>query len=211
VAEHDVDNPWPAFADLLGATTLLFLVLFAVIAIPLLVESGNTKVKIERIASSFTESPGGWAVDVVGDYVRVRIPEKATFAVGKYDLASMREEGKRTLLELGQRINAEASSIDQVQVVGHTSVEGARNLELSSQRATTIALFLITAANVDPCLVTALGRGPLYPVDPQARRLDVRRVDPADRRIELEIRPSLGDSSAQTVRREKCVTSKIGL
>jgi outer membrane protein OmpA-like peptidoglycan-associated protein len=211
VDDHIDEGPWPSFADLLGATTLLFLVLFAVIAIPALTEARGKTIKVDSISSSFSEEKGKWEVEKVGDYVRVRIPENATFEVGKYDLGSMRAEGKQTLLELGQRINAQQANIDQVQVVGHTSVEGVGNLELSSRRATTIALLLINQANVDPCLVTALGRGPLYPVDPDGRRADLRRVSPADRRIELEIRPSLGDSVAQANRRAACITSKLGL
>lgn len=32
--EEEGDGPWPAFADLLAATTLLFLILFAALAVP---------------------------------------------------------------------------------------------------------------------------------------------------------------------------------
>jgi len=211
VDDHIDEGPWPSFADLLGATTLLFLVLFAVIAIPALTDKRGKTIKVDSISTSFSKNMGKWKVDKVGDYVRVSIPENATFEVGKYDLGSMRAEGKQILLELGKRINEQENNIDQVQVVGHTSVEGVGNLELSSRRATTIALLLVNQARVNACLVTALGRGPLYPVNPDGRRKNLRLVSPADRRIELEIRPSLGDPTAQAERRAKCVASTIGL
>lgn len=203
--DHSEDNPWPAFADLLGASTLLFIVLFAVIAIPSLQKVGNIETTVEDILASLQGSQQPWRANKVGDYVRVAIDENATFDAGKSDLASMKEEGKRTLLELARRIKAQAWKIDQVQVVGHTSIEGLGNLELSSRRATTIALFLIKQGGVDPCIVTALGRGPLFPVDIEARKLNPRLVDPRDRRIELEIRPRLQDDAQQSARRGSCV------
>lgn len=203
--EHAEDNPWPSFADLLGASTLLFIVLFAVIAIPALQRVGDIDTTVEVILESLQSEQRSWNASKIGDYVRVAIDDKATFNAGKSDLASMKEEGKQTLLDLARRINAQAGKIDQVQVVGHTSVEGSGNLELSSRRATTIALFLIKQGGVDPCIVTALGRGPLFPVNIDARRRDKSFVDPRDRRIELEIRPRLQADAQQEARRESCV------
>jgi len=207
--DHSEDNPWPSFADLLGATTLLFLVLFAVIAIPALEAVGRSKEQAstrQSISARLDTLSKGWQVTEVGDYIRVIIPENATFLAGRSDLGSMVEEGKQTLLDLGARINEMEEIIDQVQVVGHTSIEGVGNLDLSSRRATTIALFLINRAKVPPCLVTALGRGPLYPYEPDQRKADPRRVDARDRRIELEIRPRLPNDTTQAARRGSCVS-----
>ena len=164
---------------------------------------------VNRIQDTLTVEQQLWRAEKVGDYVRVVIPDNATFEAGKSDLVSMKEQGKATLLELSRRIRSISDAVDQVQVVGHTSIEGVANLELSSRRATTISLFLIKQGGLDPCIVTALGRGPLFPVDTTARRLNPTLVDPRDRRIELEIRPRLPNDTKQAERRASCVPPDV--
>ena len=213
--EHDdltsdgVASPWPAFADLLAASTLLFLILFAVIAVPALGTVNARESTIRQIYSALDSSR--FTVKSVGDYVLVTIGGDATFAHDKYELADMKPEGKAVLRRLADTLRAKnlLGSIDQVQVVGHTSSEGSdeHNWRLSSERAASIALFFIGEAGLPACKITALGRGPFYPVDPDRARRETRVV-PEDRRIELEIRPIIVSDSAQITRRSHCVEKR---
>jgi outer membrane protein OmpA-like peptidoglycan-associated protein len=208
-----IDDPWPAFSDILAASTLLFLILFAVVAVPALGRARegeqvrSTLIRIDTTLSArLAQEPV--SIDRTGDYVLVRIREDATFPVNRYELAVLRGEGKRILRRIGAELVTAGliDSIDQVQVAGHTSREGSDELNwrLSASRATTVALFLIDSAGLSPCTVTALGRGKHYPVNPdQARR--TADADEADRRIELEIRPIIPSDSLQRSRRERCV------
>ena len=200
---------WPAFADLLAASTLLFLILFAVIAVPALARKNELESRrstLERIYKTLDSSQ--FPVEEVGDYLLVTIGGDATFPHDRFELADMRTEGKAVLRRLATTLRSHAllDSIDQVQVVGHTSAEGTdeHNWRLSSERAASVALFLIAETGLPACRITALGRGPFYPVDPeQARR--ARTVMAQDRRIELEIRPVIVGDSAQMSRRRQCV------
>lgn len=212
--EHDgVDNPWPAFSDLLAATTLLFLVLFAVIAIPAIKRGEESRARessLDTIQVMLERRFASRAVEVsrVGDYVLVRIPENATFPARMSDLPTLKEEGKLVLREVGEYLSDAGTTltVDQVQVVGHTSREGSAevNWNLSAARAATVARFLVDSAGLSPCKVTALGRSRYYPVDPAATRGGLR-INPGDRRIELEIRPVIPGDSSQARRREACV------
>jgi len=206
-------NPWPAFADLLAATTLLFLILFAALAVPAIRRAGqadaaeSTLVHIDTMLSRAAQR-SGVTVQRVGDYVLVRIPENATFPLNRYELGQLKPEGKTILRDFGRFLARDGlvERIDQVQVVGHTSREGGeeRNWVLSASRAATVALFLIDSAGVPACRVAAMGRSRYYPVDPAAA-VASRVVAPADRRIELEIRPELPGDSVQRLRRAACV------
>lgn len=207
------DDPWPAFTDILAASTLLFLVLFAVVAIPAIGKAGESerlRSTLTRIDTTLSSRLSNEPVTVVrtGDYVLIRIGEQATFPVNRFELSMLRPEGKRILRRIaGELITTGLmDSIDQVQVAGHTSREGGEELNwrLSASRATTVALFLIDSLKLSPCGVTALGRGKHYPVNPE-RAKRFRRVDEADRRIELEIRPIVPSDTIQRRRRESCV------
>lgn len=229
-------NPWPAFADLLSATTLLFLVLFAAIAIPALQRAGQqrtTLVDIRSALDSFAAGRSEVKVSAVGDYVRVRIEERATFPKDSSSLSSLRQDGRDLLRDFGRYLRAGAGAVnvttagsvategvaspstgllelvDQIQIVGHTSSEGSdeRNWMLSASRAATVALFLIDSVELDPCVVTALGRSKYYPFNPDsAKQLPVAR--PIDRRIELEIRPRVVGDQEQARRRGECVSGR---
>ncbi|MFL5386452.1 MAG: flagellar motor protein MotB [Longimicrobiaceae bacterium] len=211
--DEEVVSPWPAFADLLAATTLLFLILFAALAVPALQRAGeadaqeSTLAQLKTVLS--TVAPGrGVTVQRVGDYVLVRIPGEATFAYDRFQLKDLRPGGKNILRDFGEFLRQDSilRMIDQVQVVGHTSREGGdeHNWVLSASRAATVSLFLIDSARVPACRVSALGRSRYYPVDTAAAHRTAA-VDPADRRIELEIRPALPRDSVQRLRREACV------
>lgn len=214
--EEEGDGPWPAFADLLAATTLLFLILFAALAVPAMQRVGqadalaSTLVRIDSVlAAASTEQ--GVEVSRVGDYVLVRIPGEATFPHNRYEMSQLKPGGREILNRLGQflRANRLLDDIDQIQVVGHTSHEGTeeRNWVLSASRAATVSLFLIERVGIPACKVSALGRSRYYPADPGMARAR-RDVDPGDRRIELEIRPTLLGDSAQDRRRRACVEQR---
>jgi outer membrane protein OmpA-like peptidoglycan-associated protein len=209
-------GPWPAFADLLAATTLLFLILFAALAVPAMQRAGQADAaesNLARIDSLLSRAAADRRVTVqrVGDYVLVRITEDATFPRNEHALARLKPEGKAILHDFGRFLRAEGllDDIDQVQVVGHSSSEGTeeRNWVLSASRAATVALFLIDSAGVPACRVSALGRSRYYPVAPQRTRAG-GVVNPADRRIELEIRPQLPGDTVQRRQRSACVESR---
>lgn len=211
-------GPWPAFADLLGATTLLFLILFAAVAVPAMRRAGaadardNTLDTLEQKLQATGERRG---VEVlrVGDYLLVRIQGDATFPLDQFSLPTLRPEGKQILRELGTSLRRDSllSLIDQVQVVGHTSSEGGeeRNWILSASRAATVSLFLIDSVRISACQVSALGRSRYYPVDPQAARKS-SVANAGDRRIELEIRPKVVGDTVQERRRSNCVAKRRG-
>jgi outer membrane protein OmpA-like peptidoglycan-associated protein len=206
-------GPWPAFADLLGATTLLFLILFAAVAVPAMQRAGAADARentLRKVEEQILRAGGRQGVRVlrVGDYLLVRIQGDATFPLNRYELGQLKPEGKRILRDFGGFLGqAEVLPlIDQVQVVGHTSSEGSeeRNWVLSSSRAATVSLFLIDSVGIPACQVSALGRSRYYPVDPAAAKAG-GRVDTRDRRIELEIRPVIPGDAVQAERRESCV------
>jgi outer membrane protein OmpA-like peptidoglycan-associated protein len=217
---HDegAGGPWPAFADLLGATTLLFLILFAAVAVPALrrvSEADARENTLETLEQKIARAEESGYVDVlgVGDYLLVRIEGDATFRKDRFELSQLKPEGKQILRELGASLRRDSllSLIDQVQVVGHTSSEGSeeRNWILSASRAATVSLFLIDSVGIPPCQVSALGRSRYYPVNPQAARQSAD-VNEGDRRIELEIRPVVVGDTVQEGRRSNCVAQRHG-
>jgi outer membrane protein OmpA-like peptidoglycan-associated protein len=215
-AEEGGDGPWPAFADLLAATTLLFLILFAVLAVPAMQRAGeyeileSTLVRIDTLLSQAAQEQGVQVIRA-GDYVLVRIPEAATFPKDRFELSNLQQRGRTILHHLGDYLRARQllEDIDQIQVVGHTSHEGReeRNWVLSASRAATVSLFLIDSVGIPACKVSALGRSRYYPADPGAAR-GSPEVAPADRRIELEIRPVLPGDTTQLLRQRACVESR---
>jgi outer membrane protein OmpA-like peptidoglycan-associated protein len=217
---HDeaAGGPWPAFADLLGATTLLFLILFAAVAVPAIRRAGAADARentLDTLEQKLRGTEGRRNVDVlrVGDYLLVRIEGDATFNQNRYELSQLKPEGKQILREVGTSLRRDSllSLIDQVQVVGHTSSEGSeeRNWILSSSRAATVSLFLIDSVDISPCQVSALGRSRYYPVDPDAARRSPT-VNEGDRRIELEIRPVVVGDTVQKRRQSNCVAERHG-
>jgi outer membrane protein OmpA-like peptidoglycan-associated protein len=214
--EEGSGGPWPAFADLLGATTLLFLILFAAVAVPAIRRAGAADARdntLESLQQRITQAADRRYVDVlrVGDYLLVRIEGDATFNLNRFELSQLKPEGKQILRTLGASIRRDSvlRLIDQVQVVGHTSSEGSeeRNWILSSSRAATVSLFLIDSVRIPPCQISALGRSRYYPVNPEAARRS-GSVNEGDRRIELEIRPVVVGDTVQDGRRSNCVAKR---
>lgn len=205
--QGDTENPWPALSDLLAATTLIFLTLFAVVAVPSLQARGRMAQMESRLDTIETAMKAG-NVDVsrVGDYVLARVGSDAIFGTDSASLTSLKKDGRDQLHALAVLLRGILGDIDQIQVVGHTDVSGgdAHNVELSSRRASTVAIFMIRAAGLPACKVTALGRGPFYPRHPAAQYRN-RMKDDEDRRIEIEIRPALPGDSTQIRRGRECV------
>jgi outer membrane protein OmpA-like peptidoglycan-associated protein len=214
--EPDTGGPWPAFADLLGATTLLFLILFAAVAVPAIRRAGAADARdntLKRLEEKIRADADTGSVQVlrVGDYLLVRIQGDATFGRNLLELADLKLEGREILRGIGASLGRDSvlGLIDQVQVVGHSSSEGGeeRNWILSASRAATVSLFLIDSVGIPPCKVSALGRSRYYPVDPVAARA-APTVNDRDRRIELEIRPIVVGDTVQEGRRESCVPGR---
>jgi flagellar motor protein MotB len=205
-------GPWPAFADLMSATTLLFLVLFAVIAIPAINAASGARQKestIIKLDSVLRRSQ--FAVRKPGDYLIITIGGADTFPQKHWELESLNPGTRQTLTRLASALKANdgdkpiLDEIDQIHVVGHTSSEGGDeyNWRLSSNRAATVALFLM-GEGLPACKVTALGRGRYYPVD-AATAHATSKASPLDRRIEIEIRPLVPSDTAQENQRKRCV------
>src|SRR5512142_3174078 len=124
---EDSAGPWPAFADLLSATTLLFLILFAAIAVPALRRRRDVEHVLAQKQSTLAtimrklrpRDTSLVQVREVGDYVRVLIPGNATFPLNQYELWQLKAEGKTVLHELGDSILKDRqllNAIDQIQV-----------------------------------------------------------------------------------------------
>jgi outer membrane protein OmpA-like peptidoglycan-associated protein len=209
--EPEEHSPWPAFADLLAATSLLFLILFAATTVPAIGRNRARESTLARIDSALTRTGQRHRVKVSrpGDYLLLRIEGDATFPQRRSELADLRPEGRQILREFGEYVRSDSGligAIDQIEVVGHTSREGAdsTNWRLSSSRAASVALFLIDSVHIPPCQVTALGRSRYYPSDPERARASAE-PNPADRRIELEIRPRIPGDVEQQRQRGRCV------
>lgn len=204
-------GPWPAFTDLLAATSMLFLVLFAAIAIPALkakVREGQRQSTLTRLDETLRARRDSTVqVAPVGDYLLIRINGDATFRQGADRLGDLTGWGRAILRDFGTRLRSSGldTLIDQIQVVGHTSAEGEdeRNWRLSATRAATVSLFLIDSAGLPACKITALGRSRYYPAHPDSNATR-RVIDDADRRIELEIRPIIPGDKEQARRRKAC-------
>jgi len=205
-------GPWPAFADLLAATSLLFLILFTSVALPAMRQSSKNKARettLNTLDSVFARdtSRAKYKLKKTGNYLLIRIPDNVTFQQGKYRLEDMQPQGQQILSGIAKRVREDSltGKIDQIEVVGHTSSEGdnSRNWILSAQRAVTVALYLIEHDGLSPCQVSALGRGRYYPVNPPLAKAE-STVHPEDRRIELEITPLVKDTT-QVLRRAGCV------
>lgn len=217
VTESEQATPWPAFADLLAATSLLFLVLFAVIAVPALRAADGAKARASKLAQvdsilQRVAAQNRVRATEAGDYELVTIEGDATFPARQYQLKEMRAEGKTILRSFGAALNSQPliDLIYEVQVVGHASREGSEmeNWQLSAQRAATIAQFLIDSVGLSACSVSALGRSHYYPVDTSATQS--LTVDPRDRRIELEFRPVLPRDQNQVFQRSRCRSGNRG-
>ncbi len=209
--DHEAAGSWPAFVDLLAATTLLFLVLFAVIAIPALQksrESQGVRTKIDSLNVRLERALVGRSVEVRrrASFIFLRIQGDATFPSDLYELRDLKAEGRAILRGMAEEVVSQGMMDDiyQFQVVGHASREGVstRNWFLSAARAAAVAQFLVDSLDLDPCRVSAVGRSNFYPAD---MTRGVTESSPQDRRIEIEVLPRFVSDTVQRNLLSQCL------
>ena len=207
---NDAIGPWPAFVDLLAATALLFLVLFAVITVPQIrkaKEAGDVKTTIDTLYGRFSSALKDKHVEVNrrANFLFIRIEGDATFPQSMSDMSALKSEGKEILRGVANVVidRKMMNEVFQFQIVGHASSEGnsTKNWTLSAARAAAVAQFLVDTLKLDACKVSAVGRSNYYPVDPKAR---ATIADPRDRRIEVEVLPRFAADSVQSRLLQNC-------
>lgn len=192
-------SPWPAFVDLLAATVLL---LIAVIAVVSVTAGGGVTLWRDALLRSLSERPGYGSVFTIDTTdalaLGIILEAETTFPRNRFEFQELTTHGKAALDEIAETLNTPSIRewIWEVRIVGHTDSlpyldpRGAfSNWELSAARAAAIARYLVTRSNVDPCLVTAAGRGSHYPSGGGS----TPRTPEADRRIEIQVIPEVGD------------------
>ena len=203
--ERSDDSPddfhvWPAFVDLLAATSLLFVTLVAVfIYVADARERGQQTEKDALLTRLQAADTSVYTVEDDGRFVRITLKEEATFPEGKYGLSVLQQPAKDALSRIGRVLMDSSTSplYRQVRILGHTDSVGYRRLgrdeftnwELSAARAAVVARYLVNFVGLNQCKVSAAGLGPYYPraggdglpVDERRRR---------NRRIEIEIVPA---------------------
>ena len=200
-------DPWPAFVDLLAATSLLFVtlvVVFIFLANSALRGSADQRRKLVRALDSVASSGEYgrlYTVEDDGQFVRIVLQEDATFPHREWQLRTLRERGKVALAEIGHILTRRRISplYRQVRVVGHTDQNpypensDFTNWELSAARAAVVTRYLVKEVGMNPCTISAAGAGPHYPLPLQntaPQVLPVREQMARNRRIELEIVPA---------------------
>jgi flagellar motor protein MotB len=194
--DSDVLNAWPAFVDLLAAMVLIFVVLIAVV----IVDARDPGIAIWRqqlVAQLRTSDTTAFSVDTTADElaVRIRFSAEATFPRNRFEFDSLKTDARRALDRLSgilrsdeiMRYTAEVRVIGYTDGVPFSDPTGAfSNWELSAARASAVARYLVTVGRVNPCRVSATGRGSHFPADNGSGDRDLDR----SRRIEVWILPA---------------------
>jgi outer membrane protein OmpA-like peptidoglycan-associated protein len=195
---------WPALTDLFSATSLLFVTLVGVFVYITVAQQGitnTTRQRIMRQLAGASQKGTLYSIDSTDrQFVRIILKERATFPAGKFQWETLRPEGKIALQAIGRVLNDTAltSLYREVRVIGHSDqvpfVTGSfTNWELSASRAAVVARFLVNWVRVDPCKISATGRGPYLPVD--SKNME------SNRRIEIQILPRLERGEVSTMDR----------
>jgi flagellar motor protein MotB len=193
---------WPAFVDLLAATSLLFVTLVAVfiyVANARLGDSLTQRHRLVEALSSVEGANGLYSIRDDGQFVRVTVQADATFPLREWRLQSLREQGKLALDSIGSILQRQSikSLYREVRILGHTDQipfadSMTSNWELSAARAAVVARYLVDKG-LDACKISAAGRGPFYPLalqDSTIRKLPINERMTKNRRIEIEIVPA---------------------
>lgn len=199
--EEEPSDTWPAFVDLFAATSLLFVTLIGVFVYVAGVQrtgAETTRQKILARLASVSENGRHFAVDSSDrQFVRIVLNERATFPQGRYEWNTLRAQGRDALEQIGGALNDSTlrGLYREVRVLGHTDrmpydVRGMTNWELSAARAAVVARYLVNWVRVDPCVVSATGRGPYFPVSGDSLELN--------RRIEIQVVPRLAMATDST-------------
>lgn len=190
-------STWPAFVDLFSATSLLFITFVAVYVFNSTLSKGKystTRQRILRQLIQVSDSGKLFTIDSSDrQFVGIRLRERATFPLRKSSWESLRAEGKEALEKIGTVLNGDSLSslYREVRVIGHSDqVWYHANWELSASRAAVVARFLVNNVAVDPCKISATGKGPYFPLDTTRDSMELNR------RIEIQILPRLEKTGA---------------
>lgn len=200
---------WPAFVDLLAASSLLFVCLVAVFIYYANREAGEFVTQKKTLIAALNSVQGGSDLFVLHDdpqFIRITLQERATFPSRRWELDSLYPSGRRALFQIGHLLKTPKLHplYRQIRILGHTDQEPMRgrmtNWELSAARAAVVARFLVDSAGVDPCKISASGLGPYYPASIQDRAISLlpypERME-KNRRIEVEIIPAHAPGSVE--------------
>ncbi len=123
-------------------------------------------------------------------------PQRVSFSADTlfgFDKATVRPEGKAELDKFSNQLSG--TSYQSISVEGHTDRLGSTgyNQTLSEERAASVKNYLVTNGQVDPALVSAVGKSESQPVtapgdcsDQQSRAQLINCLQP-DRRVEVEV------------------------
>ena len=198
---------WPAFVDLLAATSLLFVTLVAVFIlfahqtqVRLWADAQGARTQRDSLVSALTRTDAHGRVYTVEDdsqFVRITLQADATFDQGRFVLGSLREEGREALREIGEVLKdtSMAALYREIRVIGHTdalphNAGGFTNWELSAARAAVVSRLLVNEVGVNQCKISASGVGSYYPAASDASAVTEEQRLRRNRRIELEIIPA---------------------
>jgi len=200
--DGDAFEVWPAFVDLLAATSLLFVTLVAVYIFVANRQIGDSVTQRQKLVEALGRATGAASLYTIqddGQFVRVTVQADATFPLREWRIQSLREQGKLALDSIGGILQRESikSLYREVRILGHTdqipfSDSSTSNWELSAARAAVVARYLV-AKGLDACRISATGRGPFYPLalqDSSLRKLPIAERMTRNRRIEIEIVPA---------------------
>jgi chemotaxis protein MotB len=218
-ASHDESteelHAWPAFVDLLAASSLLFVTLVAVFIFiayqrqaAATAAAAGLRTERDSLVAVLRRTPaadrGVYAVDHDGQFVRLRIEEEATFPQGQYLWTTLRDPGRNALEDIGTvlRDTSISNLYREVRVIGHSdsvayAAANFTNWELSATRAAVVARYLVNHVGVDPCKISASGVGPYYPVENLGAGLSREERNEQNRRIEIEIIPARAAGEAE--------------
>jgi flagellar motor protein MotB len=214
LADDGVFHVWPAFVDLLAATSLLFISLVAAFIFVSNTEIGEAITQRRQLIRALKSVGGADSLYAIRDdaqFVRITVQADATFPFTEWRLKSLRPAGKQALDSIGGILKRESieSLYRQVRILGHTDQvpfvdNSSSNWELSAARAAVVARYLVDSAGLNPCKVSAAGMGPYYPLllqDSSQRGLPYRQRMERNRRIEIEVVPA---RAAGVVEGPKC-------
>lgn len=192
--EDEEHNAWPAFVDLLAATSLLFVTLLGVFIFLGTARARGLETTRQYLFAKLRDASDGgrlYGLDTTDhQFVRIILRERATFPREKYQWSELRPEGKLALTQIAAVLNDTSLSARyrEVRILGYTDQDrfpgdAFSNWELSASRAAVVARYLVDRSHLDPCKVTATGRGPYYPIKGESKE--------ASRRIEIQVVPVL--------------------
>ena len=208
---------WPAFVDLLAATSLLFVTLVAVFILfahqtqmKLWADAQGARTQRDSLVMALKQTDAHGRVYTVEDdsqFVRITLQADATFDQGSFALRSVREDGRHALRQIGEVLKDPAMEAlyREIRVIGHTdavphNVGGFTNWELSAARAAVVSRLLVNDVGVNQCKISASGVASYYPAADDSSAITRAQRLRKNRRIELEIIPARVQGRIEGVR-----------